>query len=223
MQDIEQAANTTAPEKDNASNAASIGKFESSEALLKAYNNLEAEFTRKSQQLKELNKPRGKTSDTNDSPEPQKTESALVEEGAVSAPTEVPLYERAEWSERLDEFLNANPAGKQYAREIASVLIKDTALAKDKRCLELALSRVLQEKLANPVDILKDDKIRGYVLSDEGIKSEIIKEYIESLSSFVPPRPITRGGEIAAAPLRKITTLEEAGKMTAELIKNRRN
>jgi len=102
MQDIEQAVNTTAPEKDNASNAASIGKFESSEALLKAYNNLEAEFTRKSQQLKELSKPRGKTSDTNDSPEPQKTESALVEEGAVSAPTEVPLYERAEWSERLD-------------------------------------------------------------------------------------------------------------------------
>lgn len=219
MQDMEQAALVAAPEEtDNAEKSASIGKFESSEALLKAYNNLEAEFTRKSQQLKELTKSVDKPIAEGDS---------LLNEKSVSTGTEednLPLYERAEWSSRLDDFLKTNPAGKKYAREIASELVKDTALAKDKRCLEIALSRVLQQKLDNPVDILKDGKIMEHVLSDEEIKNKIIKDYLESLSSVIPPKPIImRGGEIAAVPPRKARTLEEAGLMAAELIKNRRN
>ncbi len=37
-----------------AASASGFGKFESGEALLKAYNSLEAEFTKRSQKLKEL-------------------------------------------------------------------------------------------------------------------------------------------------------------------------
>jgi hypothetical protein len=63
-----------------------------------------------------------------------------------------------------------------------------------------------------------------HVLSDEEIKNKIIKDYLESLSSVIPPKPIImRGGEIAAVPPRKARTLEEAGLMAAELIKIRRN
>ena len=45
-------ADTAGAEKDNA--AAELGKFESVSALLSAYKSLEAEFTRRSQRLKEL-------------------------------------------------------------------------------------------------------------------------------------------------------------------------
>ena len=41
-------------EKGESESGSLLGKFQSKEALLKAYNNLEAEFTRRSQRLKEL-------------------------------------------------------------------------------------------------------------------------------------------------------------------------
>lgn len=221
MQEIEQAEKTLSPEvSDNEmQKSASIGKFENSEALLKAYNNLEAEFTRKSQQLKELSKNIETKTD-------EKEVISTEIEGKNSVPDvkeEIPLFEKPEWREHLDAFLKANPIGKKYAKEIAEILVEDTALNKDKHCLDVALSRVLSNKLKNPVDILGDDKIREYVFTNEDLKSGIIKEYLESLSSQTLPKPITRGGAITAVPPRKVKTLEEAAQFAAEIIKNRRN
>lgn len=221
MQEIIEQAEVKSPEfSDNDQKTASIGKFEDSNELLKAYNNLEAEFTRKSQLLKELTKQNEekKLKDSEDEVNINNKEITTDKESN----DDLPIYERQEWKEYLNKFLEENPLAKKYAKELAQTIVEDAALSKDKRCLEVALSRVLSSKLTNPVDILSDDKIREYVLSDTLIKDKIIGEYIESLSSNSAPRTISKGGEITATPPKKIKTIEEAGAMAAEIIKNRR-
>lgn len=78
-------ADTAEAEKDVKA-AAELGKFKSVDALLKAYENLEAEFTRRSTRLKELeegNKAQNMPREGAPSPEPL-TEDKLIEQALAS-------------------------------------------------------------------------------------------------------------------------------------------
>lgn len=77
--------------------AADLGKFKDVKALLNAYNNLEAEFTRRSQRLKEL--------EANKAQPPAKAES-----GAPSAPAQehASLYEAASCDEDVKKRIIAD-------------------------------------------------------------------------------------------------------------------
>ena len=79
---VEQAPITERAATDN-EGAASVGKFANSDELLKAYQRLEAEFTKKCQQLKEAER-RSETSSRENA-------------GEGSAP----LYEREEWEDMV--------------------------------------------------------------------------------------------------------------------------
>ncbi len=75
--------------------AGAFGKFKSADALLNAYNSLEAEFTRRSQRLRELE---GRMQDENkvpSAPEGEVRQSPHIDEQALEAAVEKYLASRA--------------------------------------------------------------------------------------------------------------------------------
>ena len=98
------------------SQAEFYGKFKNKEGLMDAYRSLEAEFTRRSQRLKEL-----------ESVENQRAEAD-------------------KWSRKVDELTAKYPVAANLTDEIAAVLENRKELLKEENCLETALLTVLAEK-----------------------------------------------------------------------------
>jgi len=117
---------------------ASVGKFANSDELLKAYTHLEAEFTKKCQQLKESER-RCETSEPSE------------KEGSA------PLYEREGWEERVSDFLGKYPIAEEYAEQISSILKEEPDLSREENCLEIALGRALAKNYKKPESIMEDE------------------------------------------------------------------
>ena len=194
-----------APEADNGATA-SVGKFASSEELLKAYNRLEAEFTKKCQLLKEAER----RSEPTDVPS----------DAAGSAP----LYEKDEWEEKVAAFVETYPIAEEYAAEIASILKEDAALATQENCLEVALGKAVAKHYKTPERIIEDETfLERYVYQNDKIRDRVIADYLEGLSPLVgAPRTIPHGGAAAIIPPSRARSIEEAGAMAEKLIKSRR-
>lgn len=171
-----------------------FGKFKDSTSLLSAYNSLQAEFTRKSQRLAELEKsfalsqkhtalqPETNASENkaeiNESEINFKSQNANVL-NSVNANTNkktqseaqetqtrdpIPQYKKENWREKVAAFIAKNPEAKAQAKAMAEVLISDKNLASLDNCLELAFR-------------LSDSKTRKkpeFLATDEGF----LKEYI---------------------------------------------
>lgn len=171
-----------------------FGKFKDSTSLLSAYNSLQAEFTRKSQRLAELEKsfalsqkntalqPETNASENkaeiNESEINFKSQNTNALNGAnvnTSEKTQsevqeaqtrdpIPQYKKANWREKVAAFIAKNPEAKAQAKAMAEVLISDKNLASLDNCLELAFR-------------LSDSKTRKkpeFLANDEGF----LKEYI---------------------------------------------
>ena len=195
----------TAPKSDNGETV-SVGKFASSEELLKAYTALEAEFTKKCQQLKESER----RSEPTDAPKD--------EDGSA------PLYERKEWDERVDAFLESNPIAEEYAAEIGTILKEDPDLARQENCLEIALGRAVAKHYKKPESMIEDEAfLERYVYGNDKIRDRVIKDYLEGLSALSgAPRTIPHGGAAAILPPTRAKSIEEAGAMAEKLFKSRR-
>lgn len=110
---VEQAVVTPAATGGDKEETASYGKFKSSDELLNAYNALEAEFTRRSQRIKELE---GK-----------------LESGRITE----------EWTNRLNELHDKYPVSRKLTKELGEYIKANESLIGDKDCLEKALLNVL--------------------------------------------------------------------------------
>ena len=108
----------------------SFGKFNSAEALLNAYKGLEVEFTKRSQELKRLERElqQLKAEQAEDKKiEGEKVTSEFVEDETGIAMEEQPIaaasaecdYPEEEVCNAVARFLNKNPAASKYAEEIA--------------------------------------------------------------------------------------------------------
>ena len=132
----------------------SNSKFKSVDALNTAYNNLQAEFTKKCQHLRELEK--------------------SIEEKST------PRYKLDSWSEELSDFFENNPKATQYSKEIAKMILENEDLAKKSDCLKLAWANILSEKFVEQSDLASNQEfLEKYIYSNENIKDEIIKKIKE--------------------------------------------
>lgn len=113
---VEQTALSPAGTQGDKTETASYGKFKSPDELLNAYNALEAEFTRRSQRIKELE---------------GKLESGRIEE---------------EWTEKLKTLHEKYPVSKGLSKEIGEYLKANESMIGEKDCLEKALLNVLAER-----------------------------------------------------------------------------
>ena len=143
------------------------GKFKDEQALYEAYLKLEAEFTKKCQQLKEY--------------EQNVSDNKVVEDNA----TTLPLYQREDWQDKIAEFISIYPLARRYAGKIGKILLDEPSLATNEEGLSLALLKILAQEYKTPEDMVQDDDfLDGYVYTNERIRQKIIADYIESLADM---------------------------------------
>lgn len=188
---------TTATEQTDAgcakesAGSAGLGKFKSVDALLQAYESLQAEFTRRSQRLKQL-------------------ERETEERGR-----EVASATGAEKLRKIAEERKAEVAQfDSYVAEIEECArsVSDTAEADG----EQNSPPVVENR---EVEVLSSDSLYQKVVGDENVRLKIIGEYLSSLGKT--GAPLMRGGAgTLVAPPQKARSVEEAGSMALRFFKN---
>jgi len=165
----------------------SFGKFKTPEELLKAYQELEKEFTKKSQKLSKLE---------------------------ALADGESQVFDDESFKVAADKFFENTPSAKPFAKDIALKIIEKPELKKDKNCLSVALMQVLIDKFRTPEQLMQDGQfLNDYVLSSSKVKDAIIGAYLKDIRDGQPPATLSGDGLQCVAPSKKIRSIEEAGRM----------
>lgn len=161
-----------------------LGKFKDPSELMKAYKELEKEFTKRSQRIKEL-------------------------ENASK-----PYESEEEWRDAADKFFKKTPSAKALAKDIAYEIALDPALKQSRDCFDKALLRVLVKSYRSPEQIMEDGQfLKNYALGSEEVKKAVIENYLRDIGATAPPLTLSRGGQSCAAPLKKPRSVKEAGDM----------
>ena len=189
-------------------NEGSLGKFKDAESLLSAYNSLQAEFTRKSQRLSELER---QTAEQNEE----------VQLACKTAQT--PLFERENWSEIVADFLVSNEDAKPYSKEICEEIMANKNEYKDEKSLENAYAKVVKRHYVKPDEIARDGEfIQNYVLKSDEIKNKVMEIYLQELAVNRPPKVISSsfGGGTLTSKKPAPKNLEEAKLFVRQMIEN---
>ncbi len=177
------------------SEGSSLGKFKDQESLLEAYNNLQAEFTRKCQKLSQLEKD-------------------------MSVPKE-PVYMEDNWQQKVSDFLSTHAEAKQFASEISQKIIENPSLYSGENALNLAWADIISKKYVSPQDMMSDDKfVNNYVLSNEQIKKKVLEGYLNDLrKNKLPPIQTSHSGKVTFQTPKVANTLNEAKKLVEDMLK----
>jgi len=196
-----------------------IGKFKSVDALYSAYNNLQAEFTKKCQKLSELQKEIESKKVDSDITEISKTEELQQSlDEVVSTPkTETYDYLSDTWDNEVNEFLKANPEARTKAEAICSEKLSDPASL----TLKQAYDRVLAKEYKEPNKLAEDDTfLNEYIYNSEKIKQKVLQDYFSSLEVSPTPFLMGKGPSAVTANQPKVAgSLDEAGKMAVSLFR----
>ncbi len=195
---VAEQANDAVSEQENGSTA--MGKFKSVDALLQAYGALQAEFTRRSQKLKKLER-----------------EAEILKKNAASSEKETgagneaeKLRQRAEErraeSEKFDRFVSELEAPRA-ATESAEPADPPTPLQQERG------TETNPPVAENRGDFsLSSDALYEQVNRDESVRLKIIGEYLSSLSRAGAPLMQGGAGTLTAPPI-KARSVTEAGNM----------
>lgn len=175
------------------------GKFKDLESLLKAYDSLEAEFTRRSQRLKELE--RGAADKTN------RTDSE-------SSPPPGGSGENTE-----EEFVKLYPRAKEFSQQIAAARHKQGLNgAKD---MERVYIGILEENLKSSENKFSEEKfLLEKVRENPAVLDKILKSYLKELVNS-KPKAAFGGGNALATPPKRPKNLTEASAMTELYLSNK--
>ena len=212
--------------------ADSFGKFASAQELLNAYNSLQAEFTKRSQRLRQLER---EISERNEQTEQQSGEPALTEASANAVQDEtgsvavglagesetstLPEYDEGQLAEEVAIFLSANPEAVIYAEEIAEKSSKSGYLGSG--FLQNAYLAVLKDKLRAEKERINDEFILEKAQAIPFVKQKIIRDYLNEVSSNKGARLITGGGESVILPPSRPKDISQAGEMAFKILKNK--
>lgn len=180
---------------DNHESSLNLGKFKSVEELMKAYNNLQSEFTKKCQLLNDL-----------------------VKEKSDNVLHNTPDNESFDWQQIVDTFLIKHPQAKEFSKEIADVITSDKELMNNQNSLEIAYGRVLENDNNRLKKLLKDEKyIETHIT--ENIKQEILKNYLSQVNNNSPFLMNSKGGNNITTSYKKPISVIEAGEMAKKIFK----
>lgn len=175
-----------------------LGKFKNSESLLNSYNNLQSDYTKKCQALKELQK--------------------QIEEEKAFLQAETNFAE--EFENLSNQFFEANPKAKKYEKALTNLILKDKDLKQSKTPFESAWLKFLQDNYLSPDEIITNENfLNNYIFNNEKIKSQIITDYFSNLKINSSPILISnqKGSKTIVSPSTKPKTIGEAGKLAEEL------
>ena len=168
-----------------------FGKFKDAQTLLKAYNSLEAEFTKKSQKL------------------------ALLETENERNKQEV--SRQAELEKRVEDFVTKFEVIKPFSSALKeSLLNQETATIEEEAVKILANNYKTANDYAKDGDFLNN-----YIFNNTEIKEKIIKDYLSKVTHNSPIKAESGASSISLTPPRVPTTIQEAGKLAKSIIKQK--
>lgn len=167
-----------------------IGKFKSVEALLDAYNNLEKEFTKKSQRLSQLEKDK------------------TVEEENLNE----------ELGKKFHTFLSSNLEAESFGDELKEKVQSDDNLKKMDDPFGYVWAEMIFEKLKNPNQ--DEKVLNNYILKNESLKNMVIENYVNQLTENKSPIKISSSGKRVGTTVstQKPETLKDAKKFLLDLL-----
>ena len=166
-----------------------IGKFKKVEDLFEAYNNLQAEFTRKCQRLSALEKEK------------------------IAQETEETSAQKS-----LEQFLSTKQEAVLYAQELKDRVQQDESLQKEEDPYGKAWANILYEKLSGP-NIAKEPLVKNLILKDEELKNLVIENYVEQIKKQNTPIVMSSnsGERVTKVVAPKPDSFEEAKKVVLDL------
>lgn len=205
-------------ENEKNENLKPLGKFKNPEELFKAYNALEAEFTRRSQKLSEYERQSAQKQSSDSEGVADNSSEPATEAGAQAITIQNAEKENEDNIEifkmAADKFFSLNPAAQSFKKEIAKEFMDDEGLSRDENGLEKAFSRFLVRSYTPPSELTKSENfLERYVFSDEQIKNRIIEDYLKGLSNRAAPATLKGAGVTLITPPSNPKTIEEAGWM----------
>jgi len=178
-------------EESEAERGVPIGKFKSVDDLYQAYNNLQAEFTRKCQRLAEMEK--------------DKTQEAQSQEEKLDIAFKV--------------FLSENQNAVSFADEIKQRVLQNVELIATEKPFDKVWAQMLVEKLSMP-NSTQEPMVQNFVLNDENLKNLVIQNYVKQLQENKAPFVMSsNSGERVTKPATpKPESFEQAKKLVVELL-----
>ena len=168
-----------------------FGKFKDAESLLKAYSNLEAEFTKKSQKLAQLE------TETNRQKE---EENRLIE-----------------LDKKVDEFVTKFDSVKPFSSALKESLRSQENTNLEEEAIRLLSNNYKSaEAYVNDGEFLNN-----YIFSNKEIKDKIIKDYLSNITQNSPIKLEKSSGSISLTPPKQPATIKEAGKLAKSIIKQK--
>ncbi len=184
MENLEQ------PQENLGSNT-NFGKFKDAESLLKAYNNLEAEFTKKSQRLANLE---------------TENEKVLKQQEKT-----------AELDKKVEEFVTKFEIVKPFSSALKESLTKQENVSLEEEAVRLIANNYKSaEDYAKDGEFLNN-----YIYSNQEIKDNIVKEYLSKITQNSPIKVENSRSSISLTPPKIPTTIQEAGNLAKSIIKQK--
>ena len=167
-----------------------LGKFKDAESLLKAYNSLQTEFTKKSQRLSEL-----ENSNTEFTRE-EKINQAIKE-----------LEQNHNIAQRFSQDIKIaikNIDSADYKHIVQEELLKNL-----EKSYKTADEYIADEQFLN-----------DYVYNNQTVRDNIIRDYLSNLTNTSPVRVVSKiSSSIPISPPNVPVTIQEAGKLAKNIIK----
>ena len=133
---------------------------------------------------------------------------------------EVPIFEREDWADKVNEFEKRYPVARDLLVEIGDEILEETNLWNDEMCLEKALLSVLDRTYqSDEVRSSDEEFLENYIYNNEAIRTRIVDEYLESLDRHRLPSTINRGGRISLTAPTKPRSISEAGKLAEKMMR----
>ena len=193
-------------------NCSTFGKFKDATSLLNAYENLEKEFTRKSQKLSALLK-----EEKAQMPESENTTIANNETKILTDE----IYKQKDWQTNVTAFFNEKPEAKKYAKEISKIIMADKNLARSHDCLRFAYLKAVSQDNVKPANSLDDPEYFNQIINDKKVREKIINDYLLNVHSNKSNLHIISGEPNSISPTQKADkpkNLKEASQILHKLL-----
>lgn len=190
-----------------------LGKFKSVDALARAYESLQSEFTRRSQRLKELEREVENFSANNGR---ETTDGVHLNVEKRKENANVRRAEERKFDDFVSELESANACATSE-QEKPTERVEQTLASDDAFVAEKSLEAESHCDVIPPV--AEGDALYELASRDERVRLKIVGEYLSSLGKSGAPLMKGGGGALATPPL-KPRSINEAGTMALRFFKN---
>ena len=214
--------------KQNVDAGSTFGKFKDATRLLEAYENLQSEFTRKSQKLAEVSRELESFKNVHaDDATPKSEEGSMsksaLSENARSENMGESQSSEVSWESKVDDFFSRIPEAKEHAKDIANVLRQEPELMKMKNGIHIAFKIAKSSNVSNPADLIDDPEfVQEHIMKNEKLKSQIIKDYLMGVKAQEKsPSTLSHMNSfvLATSTKKNAGSIEGAGKIFEKMLK----